>query len=701
MNTIDSILKENTKRNKNKNREYDPVTGIGSYGERVRFEIEDAPFPLLWLPKTMLENEFVKEIAKYKSFERMYEANNLEFDEDEKQNCWIDFCETRILYDFEYYACQYETIEDGITEEMIPFRMNLAQRKFNEIVMGDLLSNKPVRVISLKARQHGISTYIQILFSWIQKVKKMRWNSVICAHVNDAAKNIRSMYTRSMEYTIPIGGIKYTVSPFEQTQNIKEIKQRGCRITVGTAEKPESVRSQNPKLAHFSEVAFYPNTDKKQTSALIGSILGTMKLSPWTVVVHESTANGFGDYFQLEYAKAKKGENAYTPTFLAWFYNPNYVEEFDGTYYTFSGKKTDGTIEEFILSMNDYEKNLFNNHKDCTLENLNWYRGKNGEMVSRAVMKQEFPSDDNEAFQDSGRPVFRDDDIERMRSDCRDPIAIGTLVADADPSTANIHPKNRASILENIRFIEDPEAMEAMRGSDVKLRARKTQDKIKVWRMPSPLKIKHRYLVIFDPQKGITEKADWGVITVIDRLPMMSGEKPEIVAQFRGHIDKDITIWIAMQIAKWYNDALLVVESNTYDADNNSRDDDAEMIFEVVKEYYDNLYTRTSADKIREGYPVKWGFNTNRSTKPMIINNYISIIREDGYVERDSEALDEARMYEQKDDGKYGAKEGQHDDILMTRMIGLYIAYTMPIPKLIEEKRNTQPRSRTGSMSDI
>ena len=57
------------------------------------------------------------------------------------------------------------------------------------------------------------------------------------------------------------------------------------------------------------------------------------------------------------------------------------------------------------------------------------------------------------------------------------------------------------------------------------------------------------------------------------------------------------------------------------------------------------------ADKIAEGAPVKYGFNTNRTTKPMIINNYIAILREDGYVERDAETLDEARVYEKKKNG--------------------------------------------------
>jgi hypothetical protein len=181
---------------------------------------------------------------------------------------------------------------------------------------------------------------------------------------------------------------------------------------------------------------------------------------------------------------------------------------------------------------------------------------------------------------------------------------------------------------------------------------------------------------------------------------LIDGEKPEIVAQFRGHIDKDISIWIAAQVAKFYNDALLVVESNTYDSD--VKDDDAELIFETIKAHYANLYTRTSADKVREGYPIKWGFNTNRSTKPMIISNFISVIREGGYVERDEEALNEARMYEQKENGSYGAKEGHHDDILMTRMIGMYVAYAMPMPVIVEE--NAEPtvnRKVAAGMSDI
>lgn len=178
----------------------------------------------------------------------------------------------------------------------------------------------------------------------------------------------------------------------------------------------------------------------------------------------------------------------------------------------------------------------------------------------------------------------------------------------------------------------------------------------------------------------------------------MCGGKPEVVAEWRGQIDKDITIWIAAQIAKYYNNALLVVESNTYDT--TIKEDDNEFIFDTIAEYYDNLYSRTPADQIRDGIPAKYGFNTNKSTKPMIIANYVVMLREKGYVERNGAALDEARVYEQKQNGSFGAKDGKHDDILMTRMIGCYICYELPIPAIINENSsNRSSRAMVGESS--
>jgi hypothetical protein len=666
-------------------------------GKRVRLEVKDAPLPLMYLPEPMMEEEICKLLAKYGSLQKIYDSREEELTEEEYVAFWVEFCELRIKYDFEFYASAYQTIEDGNTAEDIPFRPKRAQGEFLSTLEEMRLAGEPIRAIVLKARQMGLSTLTQLYMEWIQAIHKSNWHSVICAHVKDGSTNIRAMYDKVIENKPQINGVKHTVAPFKNTQNIKIIPERGCRITIGSAEKPESVRSQNPKMVHFSEVAFYPDTTMKGTAKLVGSIVGSMKLDPYTVQIYESTANGVGDYFHSLWVKAKKGEIVLRPVFLPWYYDERYSRPLgEGWFYNHSGKKTEGSVSDFILSMSEYETNLFNNHPNCTLENIHWYRQKKSEMSSDELMMQEYPSDDIEAFQDSGLPAFRASDIEGMRKTCMAPAAIGDLKADCSPTFAKTEPGRRKQILSNITFVEDKEALST--AADPKTRERKERNRLKIWDYPdTSIRMSNRYVVVFDPQKGISEKADYGVIVVFDRYWMAYGGKPEVVAEWRGRIDKDIAIWIAAQIAKYYNNALLVVESNTYDSD--SKEDDAEFIFDTIADYYTNLYSRTPADKIREGVPLDYGFNTNKSTKPMIKENYVSMLREKGYVERNGMALDEARIYEQKPNGRFGAKEGGHDDILMTRMIGCHICYELPTPVVIEDRPVTMSRRMVGESS--
>ena len=161
---------------------------------------------------------------------------------------------------------------------------------------------------------------------------------------------------------------------------------------------------------------------------------------------------------------------------------------------------------------------------------------------------------------------------------------------------------------------------------------------------------------------------------------MKSGGVPEIAAEWRGHIDRDELVWLSAQIATLYDNALLVFESNTHETDRREGDP-GEFIFDTISAYYSNLYSRTPADKIKEGVPPKWGFHTNTSSKTMIKDTMVSMFREKGYIERNEEALNEARWYEYKKNGSMGAIEGKHDDIIMTRMIGLHVCYELPQPR--------------------
>lgn len=694
------IIEENARRNQELDKPYDPITGEGCSGDRVCLKINDAPCPVLYLPEAMMSEDVCKLLAEQGSISKLFKSSKERLTKELSGDFWIRFCELRYMYDFEYFAIMCVMIRDKISSKDIYFRLNRGQRKLLSSLERMRLDNVPIRIMVLKARQWGGSTLIQIYMLWIQLIHKKNWNSVICAHTRDASITIRAMFERAVKNMIPVSGIKHTIRNYQGTQNIKEVPERGCLITVGTAIEPDSVRSQDVKMAHFSEMAVYPNTEMNKTENLETSIVGSIPAEPLTIVARESTANGVGDYFYEEWEKAKKGETAYEAVFVEWFLIDIYRKEFNGKYPLPNGKLKKGTIEDFAGSLDKYEANLFSNHSHCTLEHLAWRRIKRAEMSSEAMMKQEFPSDDIEAFQDSGLPAFRSEDVEAMRKHCKQPVAIGTLASDGLPSLFRAEPKRRHEILRNIRFVDDPEALERIKTSEVKVRERNERDKLKIWEFPDmETRVSDRYVTVFDPQKGLSEKADWGVVAVIDRYWMMFGGKPEIVAEWRGRIDKDIAIWIAAQIAAFYNNSLLIVESNTYDTDI-SREDDSEFIFDTIAGYYTNLYSRTPADKIKEGIPVKYGFNTNRNTKPMIINNYVAILREDSYIERNSEALNEARVYEQKKNGSFGAKEGKHDDVLMTRMIGLHICFhELPLPKMTDEIKAYKTEKPIGESS--
>ena len=84
----------------------------------------------------------------------------------------------------------------------------------------------------------------------------------------------------------------------------------------------------------------------------------------------------------------------------------------------------------------------------------------------------------------------------------------------------------------------------------------------------------------------------------------------------------------------------------------------------------------------------------------MIISTLVKVIREHLYTERDKRCLDEYLTYERKQNGAYGAIIGKHDDLLMTRAIGMHICfYEMDMPRIIP-KRHGPAKKRKGPVSE-
>ncbi len=78
----------------------------------------------------------------------------------------------------------------------------------------------------------------------------------------------------------------------------------------------------------------------------------------------------------------------------------------------------------------------------------------------------------------------------------------------------------------------------------------------------------------------------------------------------------------------------------------------------------------------------------------MIISSLIKVVRESLYEERDERCVHELLTYERKPNGAFGAIDGKHDDLLMTRAIGLHICFfEMDPPRVV--RRSALHRAMT------
>ena len=152
-------------------------------------------------------------------------------------------------------------------------------------------------------------------------------------------------------------------------------------------------------------------------------------------------------------------------------------------------------------------------------------------------------------------------------------------------------------------------------------------------------------------------------------------EKFSIIG-WRGHCDHDLLAAKAMTIGRFYNDALLVVESNTFEtsAYGGGAAEGNLFVLNRMAAQYENLYHRESYDTATQTVSRRVGFHTNRSTKAMLIAGLVEAVREGAYIEHDAGCCDEMATYEQLPNGSFAARRGYHDDMLMTRAIALHVA---------------------------
>jgi hypothetical protein len=242
-------------------------------------------------------------------------------------------------------------------------------------------AGKPVRIITLKARQLGISTATEgVMFLW--GFMHPGTNGLVMAHETTPAGELFEM-TKLYWETWPYKSA-YTLK--SETKSTLHWSETRSRLRIATAKNIQSGRASTLHAVHASEVAFYPDPE-----TLMLGLNQTIPDRHGTFVVLESTANGVGNWFHDKWEEAEEGGNDYIPMFFPWFRHPEY------RMMTTLTIKSELTAEERQLM-----------RIGATYENIAWRRWA---IISKAggdlsLFMQEYPSTPEEAFITTGRPIF-------------------------------------------------------------------------------------------------------------------------------------------------------------------------------------------------------------------------------------------------------------------------------------------------------
>lgn len=689
---VDQLLVENARRRTEIFGRYNPITGEGcyNYANRVRVCIPDFFIPEMYVPQICTTTLLYKNLMAYGSIERFitdfwHKPYDPDSPDTRKLVSLVSFeiCKVRFREDPEFAMFITDKIEDKTTGDMINFKLNYPQRRLLATFEDMRTIGMAIRVIILKARQWGGSTLTQLYIKWMQDFRHDGWNAIILSQVKGTSKKIKAMYRKALEsqpgWTIGHPGARLQFSPYENspddfivTDGMKALRR--STLTVASFDTFDSVRGNNFHCAHYSEVAYWKKTPEHDPEGVISSISAGIRNQPDNIEVFESTGRGASGFFydRCQLSMNPDNNDAYRFIFIPFYIIEHDMEKVDDERafarwllrYKDSNVCPKGYRETGKFFWRIWEKG-------ACFDAINWYRNYRNKFKTHAFAATEAPLDEEEAFRNSGNLVFNPYSIDDMRKKyLKRPMYIADIV------------------------LKGKKGEQMIRDSKVTIREDGAGE-MKIWSLPNPqaVRVKNRYLVSVDIG-GKSDGADYTVMTVIDRigmLPTAKEGKPAIAARWRGHCRHDILAWKAAALAHYYDDALLVIESNTADREkgSNTEGDHFYTILDEIADYYDNLYQRESSSEDLSDKPLaKYGFQTNKITKGQVIDNLEAFVDDALWEEPDAEMYHELRIYERKSDGRLGNIEGSgnHDDVLMSTAIGLWVStQKMDPPKWIKQ----------------
>lgn len=321
----------------------------------------------------------------------------------------------RLQNDLAYYCKRTLKIKPKIGP-LEPFVFNTAQTYLHERIEAQKKRLGKVRVLIVKGRQQGCSTYVAARY--YHRATRYEGQSVfILSHESQTTEKLYSMVERYHENAPDVA------KPAADVHNRRQMvfQTLGSDYCVGTAGNENVGRGGTLQLFHGSEVAFWTNTDQIQTG-----ILQSVPDLAETEIILESTADGMANMFYDLVVEAEAKKNDYEVIFIPWYWQKEYrrVAPADGN------KEMTKEEEEYrtLYSQDPYK------YVPLDREQIWWMRAKISEFRGNVwKFYQEYPAYLQQAFQTSGDSLISAESVIRARKSNVERDEMAPLIIGVDP----------------------------------------------------------------------------------------------------------------------------------------------------------------------------------------------------------------------------------------------------------------------------
>jgi len=502
-----------------------------------------------------------------------------------------------------------------------PLTCNIAQLKVHNTLELQRQRGLPQRIIVLKARREGVSTYTEGRFFYEINARPMRY-ACVCSADLDSTNKVFKM-GKTFQDNMPDGVRRAT--EYSNRKEIVYASPHMSALVAQTAGKGVLGRGGLTHCFHATEFAFWENAKEQ-----FGGAAQEVPDAEDTIVVIESTANGVGGAFYDMYMQAyddyTKSQNLknYLPVFLPWYIFPAYRME---GHLEIGRPHDDGFDAEWL----DAEPELVERF-GCSPDQLMWRRWaiKNKCQGDLSLFRQEYPSAIHEAFQSTGRPVF---------------------------SHAFLDRQDRLSVGGQYGVFRDGQLQSCLNAYNS-------------WTVFKPPHPSHQYAMGVDTMVGrLSDKADIKSERDSHGVVVLDRDTKEVVAVYRGDCIQDELASQCYACGKLYHTAYIAPELPN----------GMQVLVRLREMGYPNLFMRPdSEDTEVVDETDRLGWKTTTSTRPVMVEAFKSFIQEDGVRLNSRVLIQEMREFIYDKTGKPIHAAGKHDDMIFAAMIALQVHLHSP-----------------------